>query len=193
MVKLFTIERVNSSPASFDPKKLIAFQGDTFAQLPLATRIERTKPFADRAGLLGTPEAEEKLAKVVEGANDRLKMAGDILDFDYFFLDAFTFNDKAFNKRICKPQNARPLLLQLRDHLAQIDFSGADQLEQQIGQFCLDAKIELKDIIHAIRVATTGQAGGFGMFDTLEILGKGKVLGRIDAALERAATICTDS
>ena len=54
-------------------------------------------------------------------------------------------------------------------------------------------EIELKDIIHAIRVATTGQAGGFGMFDTLFILGKDRVLGRIDAALERAATICTDS
>ncbi|MCP4945601.1 MAG: glutamate--tRNA ligase [Planctomycetaceae bacterium] len=193
MVKLFTIERVNKSPASFDPKKLIAFQGDTFAQLPLATRIERTQPFAARAGLLGTPEAEEKLAKVVEGADDRLKMAGDILDFDYFFIDEFTFNDKAFNKRICKPQNARPLLLELRGHLAQVDFSSADQLEQQIGQFCVNMEIELKDIIHAIRVATTGQAGGFGMFDTLVILGKERVLGRIDGALERAATICTDS
>ena len=193
MIKLFTIDRVNKAPASFDPKKLIAFQGDTFAQLPLATRIERTKPFADRAGLLGTPEAEEKLAKVVQGADDRLKMAGDILDFDYFFVDQFVFNDKAFNKRICKPQNARPLLLQLRVHLEQVDFLEAEQLEQQIGKFCTDTEIELKDIIHAIRVATTGQAGGFGMFDTLAILGKEKVLGRIDAALERAATICTDS
>lgn len=193
MVKLFTIERVNKSPASFDPKKLIAFQGDAFAQLPLTTRIARTKSFAARSGFLTTPEAEEKLAKVVEGADDRLKMAGDILDFDYFFIDEFTFNEKAFNKRICKPKNARPLLLQLRGHLAQVAFSSADEIEQAVAKFCTDTEIELKDIIHAIRVATTGQAGGFGMFDTLAILGKKSVLSRIDASLERAATICTDS
>jgi len=193
MIKRFTLSRVNKSPASFDPRKLIAFQGDVFAQLPLEARIERVRPFAKRAGLLNAPQAEDKLVRVVAGADDRLKMAGDILNFDYFFLDDFSFNEKAFSKRICKPENARDLLRRLRDRLALSETFDAEHVANQIQHFCADSDIELKDIIHAIRVAATGQAGGFGMFDTLAILGKEKVLARIDIALDRAATICADA
>ena len=42
-----------------------------------------TKPFAQRAGLLERPGADALLKDVVENADDRLKMAGDIIDFDH--------------------------------------------------------------------------------------------------------------
>ncbi len=193
MIEHFSLARVNKAPASFDPKKLLAFQGDAFAQLPLQVRIDRVKPFAQRAGLLNEPGSEAKLDAVVAGAEDRMKMAGDILDFDYFFLDSFEFDDKPFQKRICKPSAARDLLAQLRDHLATAESFDAGSLETSVNEFCNSAAIELKDIIHAIRVATTGKAGGFGMFDTLAILGKDRVLARIDRALARAATICAEA
>ena len=192
MIQHFSLDRVNKAPASFDPKKLVAFQGDTFAALPLQTRIDRVKPFAKKAGLLEKPEAEAKLAEIVKGADDRLKMAGDILDFDYFFSDEISFDAKAFKKRICKPPEARNLLAQLRHHLAQSDAFDADAVERTILDFCETAGIELREIIHAIRVAATGQPGGFGMFDTLAILGKETVVERIDSALGQAATICAD-
>ncbi|MGI9471655.1 MAG: glutamate--tRNA ligase [Rubripirellula sp.] len=193
MIKHFGLSRVNKAPASFDPKKLVAFQGDVFASLPLQTRIDRVTPFAKQAGMLVAPDAESKLAAIVEGADDRLKMAGDILDFDYFFQDTVSFDPKAFNKRICKPEGARDLLNRLRDHLSRCEAFDAESVEKSIQSFCESAGIELRDIIHAIRVAATGQAGGFGMFETLAILGKEKVLTRIDAALEHAATICADA
>ena len=43
------------------------------------------------------------------------------------------------------------------------------------------------DIIHAVRVATTGKSVGPGLYDCLAILGKPVVLARIDRALEKAA------
>ena len=190
MTKLFTLDRVNKSKASFDPKKLLAFQGDVFAALPLETRIERVTPFAQAAGFLDGPDGKKALDAVVDCAHDRLGMSGQILDFDYFFLDDFDFDQKAFNKRICKPENAQALLKQLREHLVGAQAFDAEAVEKSIDEFCSKAEIELKDVIHAIRVATTGRAGGFGMFDTLAILGKDRVLSRIDRALEQAATIC---
>jgi glutamyl-tRNA synthetase len=36
-------------------------------------------------------------------------------------------------------------------------------------------------------VATTGKAAGFGMFETLAVIGKQKTVQRIDAAIQRAA------
>ncbi len=55
-----------------------------------------------------------------------------------------------------------------------------------VNEFCESVGIRLRDIIHAIRVATTGKTSGFGMFETLAILGRDSVLSRMDAALEQA-------
>ena len=48
-------------------------------------------------------------------------------------------------------------------------------------------QIKIGQVIHALRVAVTGKAAGFGMFETLAILGKEKCLTRIDWACQRAA------
>ena len=94
------------------------------------------------------------------------------------------------NKRICKPENARDLLGKWRDHVSQVSNFGPDSVEASVNEFCQSEGIELKDVIHAIRIAATGKPAGFGMFETLAILGKERVVARIDAALEQAAIVC---
>ena len=185
MIELFRIERVNSAPASFDPAKLSSFQGDAFASLSDAQRTERVRPFAIAAGWVtaGDTESENRLAAVVTAASDRLKMAGDIIDFDYCFIDDYEINDKAYQKRIIKPDNAVPLLKRLRTHFEGVDDFSVESVDASVHQFCENESIGLGDIIHALRVATTGAAGGFGMFETLNILGKSRTLDRIDRVL----------
>lgn len=186
MTELFSLDRVNKAPASFDPQKLLAFQADTFAALPLQDRVEQTRPFAKRGGLLNAPDSETKLTQVVDAAADRLKIAGDILDFDYCFVDEFACDEKAFQKRLVKPEEAKTLLAALREQLAAAPAFDAQSLEQTVKGFCEEAGIKIGQIIHALRVATTGSAAGFGMFETLEIIGQEKVVSRIDAALSQA-------
>jgi len=50
----------------------------------------------------------------------------------------------------------------------------------------LFAEQHVDDIVHAVRVAVTGKAVGFGLFDTLAILGRERCLARIDRALALA-------
>ena len=52
MIKHFSLDRVNKAPASFDPQKLLSFQADAFAALPLVDRVDRCRPFALAAGLM---------------------------------------------------------------------------------------------------------------------------------------------
>ncbi|GAA4458397.1 glutamate--tRNA ligase [Novipirellula rosea] len=184
MTELFSLERVTKAPASFDPQKLLSFQGDAFAALPLEERIERVKPFAERAGLLEEPGSDAKLGEVVHGAGDRLKIAGDILDFDYCFLDEFPVDAKAYAKRIDGDAAAKDLLKKLRDQFAAADSWSIQSVETLVKQFCEGEGIKLGNIIHALRVATTGTAAGFGMFETLAVIGKDRVLARIDKVVQ---------
>ena len=43
--------------------------------------------------------------------------------------------------------------------------------------------VKIGEIIHAIRVAVTGQSVGLGLFDSLAILGKASCLARIERTL----------
>ena len=125
------------------------------------------------------------LRKVIEHAGDRIKVAGDILDFVDFFMpdDAFPYDESSKAKRITEPPEAIPLLREFRDELAkQEDFSHT-ALEQLMQQFLQSRNRKIGDIIHALRVAVTGKSVGLGMFETLEILGKERVLRRLERCI----------
>ena len=51
LIRHFSLERVNKAAASFDPKKLWAFQDWHMQQLPLEKKVERVVPYLQRAGL----------------------------------------------------------------------------------------------------------------------------------------------
>ena len=55
-------------------------------------------------------------------------------------------------------------------------------------EFLAAEGIEMSEIIHVLRVAVTGKAIGFGLFDSLAILGRARSLRRIDMVLERLKT-----
>lgn len=189
MIEHFTLERVNKSPASFDPQKLSAFQLRHMQELPVKQKVAAVVPFLQRAGLVDSPPpcaTASRLTKIVEAAGDRLKTAGDILDFDEFFIadDALQFDEKAFNKRVCK-DGAADLLKEFRDILVQTDPFDRQSCEAALRSFIEAKDIKIGEIIHALRVAVTGKGVGVGMFEALEILGKDSCVARIDRCLER--------
>ncbi len=120
-------------------------------------------------------------------------MGGDILQFDYCFLDEFEYNAKAFQKRLIKPEAACGLLEKLNSHLADCAPYDAATIESSFGAFCDQEQIKPGDVIHALRVATTGSPAGFGMFETLAVLGKDTVAARIQKTLEKAKEVASNS
>jgi glutamyl-tRNA synthetase len=190
MIRQFSLERVNKAPASFDPGKLFAFQERYMQQLPPARTTELVLPFLIKARLL--PESpsladRQRVEAIVQAAADRIKVAGDILDYGDFFVpdDKLVFDDKDFDKRIRKPPEAVGLLKKVKEVLAGAEAFDAPALQKLIQSF-LDAEgIKIGQIIHALRVAVTGKSIGFGLFETLAILGKERSVRRIELALAR--------
>ena len=188
MIEHFSLERVNKSSASFDPAKLRAFQEHYFRALPTEEKVAKVLPFLQRAGLLSEPvqpDTRQYVARVVEAAGDRIKVAGDVLDFDEFFVadDALAYDEKDFAKRVRGDEQAVTLLKQFRDHLAEVEPFEPPALEAALKGFVEQQGIKIGQIIHALRVATTGKGVGLGMFDALALLGRQRCLQRIDRAL----------
>jgi len=188
MVEHFSLERVNRAPASFDPAKLFAFQERYMSELAPEEAAARALPYLEQAGFVGSPPSEEEVRlarRVVEAAGERIKVAGDVLDYAEMFLpdETIPYDDRAFEKRLRKPPEAVGLLAELRDRLERAASFEPDALESELQAFVEEKGVRIGQVIHALRVAVTGKAVGFGMFDTLAILGREKSLNRIDRAL----------
>jgi glutamyl-tRNA synthetase len=189
MIENFSLERVTKAPASFDPKKLWAFEDHYMQQFPTKQKVAKMLGYLQRAGLVGEPapcEVGPKLTRIVEAAGDRLKVFGDIIAYaDFFFRENISYDEKAFEKNVLKP-GAVELLTRFRDALAEVEVFDVPHLEAALSAFVTQEGIKTQDIIHALRVATTGKAVGPGLYDCLEILGKAACLGRIDSTLAKA-------
>jgi glutamyl-tRNA synthetase len=183
LVKSFSLERVNKSAASFDPGKLMAFEVRYMLALPVERRVELCLPFLQKAGLSAEPG---KIAEIIAAAGDRIKVAGDILDYVDFFTadDKLTRDAAAFTKEAGKP-GASAYLTRFRGLLAEATFEPA-ALEEKLQDFVAAEGIRVGQIIHLLRLAITGKTVGFGLYETMAILGRESVLRRIDAALREA-------
>lgn len=194
LIEHFSLERVGSSPAAFDPQKLSAFQAYHMQQISTQERTEQCIPFLIRSGMIEATDGaisddlRTKITSVVAAADDRIKVAGDILAFDEFFTadDELEYEEKAMTKRIVKPEDAVGLLVDFRAVLAAVEPFDVEHLETALKSFVAECEIKIGQIIHALRVAVTGKGVGLGMFDAMAIIGRDSCLKRIDRALAAA-------
>ncbi|MGD0896224.1 MAG: glutamate--tRNA ligase [Thermoguttaceae bacterium] len=189
LIESFSLDRVNNSAASFDPAKLWAFQLRHMQRLSIAEKAALVVPYLQRAGLAPSPMPEElrrKVEHVVAAAGDRIKTAGDVLDFDYFFLpdDRLSYDEKALKKWLGRP-GAAERLAKYRAWLATVAPFDALHLQDPTHQFVQAEGQSGGDILQGARLALTGSSIGLGLFDSLAILGKEQSLARIDRFLSR--------
>ena len=142
--------------------------------------------------LLAAPlTAQERPLVVIDpghGGSEAGVVAGDIIEYADFFTpdDQLLYDQRAFEKRLQKPAEAAGLLGEYRERLAVLDAFDAftaESLETDMRSFAEEKEMKIGQIIHAVRVAVTGKAVGFGLFEAMEILGKERCLARIDRAL----------
>ena len=91
LIEKFTLEKVNSSPASHDQDKLFWIEGEWMKTLPLEQKVAGVLPFLKREGLVEEPLApatERRIEAVLAALGDRLKVFSDIVKLGRYFFTA---------------------------------------------------------------------------------------------------------
>lgn len=190
VVSNFDLGRIVKSPAGLDTDKLDSYQLHWMNQLTLEQKIEGALPYLQQVGLLPeqlAPEQRDYLGQVITALGERLKVFSDILDVEYFFSDSIDFDAKAFKKRIRK-EGVPQLLGEFRSELAACSPWTAEAIEQRLQAFVERHEISAGLMIHALRISTTGQPNGPGVYECVELVGQQRSLDRIDQALAQATT-----
>ena len=143
-----------------------------------------------QAKLLSEPvsaETKKFVSDVIIGLGDRLKIFSDILDAKYFFRDDFPVDEKTFDKRVRK-EGVPAHLAAFRQKLATVTPFDVPTLEAALNAYSQETGEQAGTLIHALRLSTTGQGVGPGVYDCLVLLGQEKSLARIDAALAKVSS-----
>ncbi|MBD3347770.1 MAG: glutamate--tRNA ligase [Candidatus Eisenbacteria bacterium] len=183
----FELSKLSRKPSTFDPDKLVWINAQWMKRLSVPERTERLLPVLRDEGLVAgelTSEEREWLERVVDLIDDRLKTVRDVLDFDWFFLaSGVTYDSMAVSKVLDKP-GAGEILAGLRKVLSDAPDFTTDALETAIRSYAEEKGVSAGKAIQPLRVAVTGKTASPGMFETLSLLGRHRVLARVDAALE---------
>ncbi len=182
MVEKFMLSRVSKNPAVFDMKKLEWMNGYYIRSLDLDLLTRHAMPHLEEKGLLGARHGEDYVKKVVCLEQERIKKLNELPGFtDFFFLDEIQITPEALNL-LTKEGTGEILGEYLKTLENQEDF---DKIElERVTRDFLDLKgVKGKALMQPVRAAITGKKASPGLFEVMELLGKKRVIERIEKAL----------
>ena len=184
LTELFTVEKVHSSPARFDMKKLEAINGDKIRALPLDEFATWTIPFLKKADVIAGSEDEVALVMkalpLIQERIVKLDEAPALLKF--LFVKNFAVDPEAAPK--ISDAAAKDILKRSLKDLESLDSWSHESIEAALRASLIE-ELGLKPRIAftALRIATTGSTISPPLFESMELLGKQACLERITAAL----------
>lgn len=187
MAAEFDLARVNRNPAQFDVRKLEAINGDKIRALESADFAARITPFLAEAGLVADPptEADAGLiaaaAPLVQERIPTLAEAARMLGF--LFVDEAEFSVDEDAARLLNAE-AVPVLAAAEDALSGLATWTAEVIDLALRTALVDG-LGLKPRVAfggAVRVAVTGRRAGPPLFESIELLGRDRTLGRLARA-----------
>jgi glutamyl-tRNA synthetase len=184
LTELFTVEKVHSSPARFDMKKLEAINGDKIRALSLEDFATWTIPFLTKAKVIEGTDAEIALVKkalpIIQERIVKLDEAPQLLKF--LFVKDFAVDADAVSK--ITDASAKDILKRSLADLEKVSTWNHESIEAVLRTSLIE-ELGLKPRIAftALRIATTGSTISPPLFESMELLGKDACLARISQAL----------
>ena len=184
LTELFTVERVNSSPARFDMKKLEAINGDKIRALTLDEFLERSLPFLKSAKVIAGSDNEIALVKsalpIIQERITRLDEVPAMLKF--LFTKNFAVEEASLSK--VSDAASKDVLRRSLSELEGIEVWTHDSIEAALRSSLIE-ELGLKPRIAfgSVRIAVTGSTISPPLFESMELLGKTVCLERISSAL----------
>ena len=182
IIRIFDLHKINRKGAVFDLEKCAWLNGEYARELP----DERFYPLAigalKRAGLPLDQFPESYSRAALETCKGKFRLFTELPAYcGFYFTDDFTFNPEGVAKHFI-PEN-KPRLVAVRDAFAALGAFDAATLETTLKTTAAALGVKVGVLVHPTRLAVTGSNAGPSLYHLLEILGKEKVLARIDRAL----------
>lgn len=188
--KEFTMERINASPVALSFEKLDWFNGVYIRNLSPDDLAKHCLPYLQQAGLLPEPCPEERyryLVQLMPLVRERLKSIPEITDLaSYFLLEEIPAPVKEL--LIPRKMDANQSLQALEGAQEALKAVGSDfketDLEKALRGTAEKLGVQDGQVFMPLRVAISGRTATPGIFETLHVLGKERVVIRVQNAIQ---------
>jgi glutamyl-tRNA synthetase len=182
MIKRFSIDHLTPSPAAVNFQKLDHFNGRHIRLLAIEDLARRIKPFLTEAGL---EVDNDILLKVTPLIRERLVTLDDCVAFaSFFFKERVEPNPEDLIAKGLDAKQSADIARTMHGILASLPDLLHQTAEPPMREFVETSGLGANQVFGIVRVAVTGQKVSPPLFESMEIIGKEKVLERLQQAEE---------
>jgi len=180
LVRYFDLRRVSKSPSAFSYDKLDHMNATYIRNLGLNDLAGRLLLVLTQAGFEATYDQVLALAPLVR---ERLKTLNDVIPLvDFVFTDRLTYDPALFIRGSLNKETAITVLDSAYKALAALENFDETSIETVLREQMGRSGLKARQFFGVIRIACTGKTVSPPLFGSLAVLGKEKVLGRLEGA-----------
>jgi glutamyl-tRNA synthetase len=182
--ELFTLKKLNKSPAVFDYRKLEWFNGQYIRKMDPDKLKELLIPILQEDEIIHQPATEKDL-EIFEGAfpliRERLKYLKDVSEMlRFLFKDIEGYDISLAIPKKMTQEDCLQVVLQLKPLLAQFKDKNQEEMEELFHSTAEERGWKLGQLMQPLRLAVTGSKVSPPLFESITLLGLDKSLERLD-------------
>ncbi|MCS6294463.1 MAG: glutamate--tRNA ligase [Nitrospira sp.] len=187
LIEKFSWKNVQSSPAVFNPEKLLWINAEYIKTSPPSQVAQALVPLLEQAGLHEQVKAVslEWLAQLVVLVKERAKTVVEMVEWVRPYFGESVVLEEEAAKKFLTPAIA-PVLGKLLARFEALPTFSKPVWEESFKKFVEEEGIKMGQIAQPVRVALTGRTASPGLFEVMEVLGRDRTLLRLRQGLERA-------
>jgi glutamyl-tRNA synthetase len=187
LVERFDLDGVNVSPARFDYDKLEWMNGVYIRQADAGTLAKQLLPAYAEAGLDADLETVRQIVPLIQ---ERIKTLRDAVPWSGFiFAKEIELDPKLLVGKKMDAASSLDALQKARAVLAAIEPFACEALEADLRALAGELDLKVGPLFGILRGAVTGQRVSPPLFETMEIMGRARVLSQADRGIEVLRTL----
>jgi glutamyl-tRNA synthetase len=182
IIRIFDLKNIGRSSATFDPDKLHWLNGEYARELSDSEFNDLAVARLKSSGVKLDNYPEPYVRAALQTCKGKINTFDELPAYcGFYFTEDFDYDPQGVAKHFTSENKLR--LKAVREALRALEKFQAAEIEAILKATAAKLGVKVGAIIHPTRLAVTGSNVGPSLYHLLEVLGKEKVLARIDPAL----------
>jgi glutamyl-tRNA synthetase len=185
VVERFDLPQILRHNAKFDFEKLLWLQGEYCRELPNDRFYEMSVHALAKAGIDTNRLEVDYVKAALDTCKGKIKTFSELPAYaGFYFRDEISYDPEAAKKSFV-PGN-KPRVEKVHDAFGKLATFDAASIEAALKATAAELGVKVGVLIHPTRLAVTGNPNGPSLYHLLEVLGKEKVMRRIERAISNS-------
>jgi glutamyl-tRNA synthetase len=184
VIEAFDLPQILRANARFDLAKLNWLNGEYIREMDNDRFYELSIHALTRAGFDPQKHRPEYVKAALDTCKGKFRIFSELPAYaGFYFSEQIDFDPEAAKKELTSENS--PRLQRLREELAKLEPFSHDTIGAKIAEVAKSFDLKTGVLVHPTRLACSGKPAGPSLYHLMAIIGREKVLERLDRAIER--------